>query len=184
MPILVILAMVPVMVIAVPARAAGQHTLLSPYRERQSSEIRGLSAEEIEDLRAGRGMGSARAAELNGYPGPRHVLDAFEAGQASLTDEQARAVRGLFEQMSQEARRLGGLIVQEEHELEAAFRQGAIDETQLRRRVERIAGLRGELRLVHLRAHLLTRRLLSEEQILHYNHVRGYSTEGHAKQRH
>jgi len=47
MPILVILAMVPVMVIAVPARAAGQHTLLSPYRERQSSEIRGLSAEEI-----------------------------------------------------------------------------------------------------------------------------------------
>lgn len=71
MPVLAIHAMVPVMLIAVPARAAGQQTLLPPYREQQSSEIRGLSAEEIEDLRAG---------------------------------------RGVFEQMSQEARRLGGLI--------------------------------------------------------------------------
>ena len=27
------------------------------------------------DLRAGRGMGLALAAELNGYPGPAHVLE-------------------------------------------------------------------------------------------------------------
>lgn len=184
MPMLAILAMVPVVLIAVPARAAGQETLLSPYREQQSSEIRGLSAEEIDDLRAGRGMALARAAELNGYPGPRHLLDAFEAGQASLTDEQARAVRGVFGQMSQEARRLGALILQEEHALEAAFRQGVIDETQLGMRLERIARLRGELRLVHLRTHLVTRALLSEEQILQYNRLRGYSQEGHGKQGH
>jgi hypothetical protein len=184
MPILIILAMVSVMVVAVPARAAGQQTLLSPYREQQSSEIRGLSAEEIDDLRAGRGMGLARAAELNGYPGPRHLLDAFEAGQASLTDEQVRAVRGVFEQMSEEARQLGSVILQEEHELEAAFRRGAMDERQLRTRVERIARLRGELRLVHLRTHLVTRALLSQEQIQQYNRVRGYSPEGHGKQKH
>jgi Spy/CpxP family protein refolding chaperone len=184
MLMLVILAVVPVLAIAVPARAVGQHTLLSPYHKQHTSEIRGLSAEEIEDLLAGRGMGLARAAELNGYPGPRHVLDVIEAGQVSLTEEQARAVRVLFEQMSQEARRLGGLIFQEEHELEAAFAQGAIDEAQLRTRVERIAALRGELRLVHLRTHVATRALLSEEQILHYNQVRGYSTEGHRKQGH
>ena len=90
----------------------------------------------------------------------------------------------LFEQMSQEARRLGALIFQEEHALEAAFAQGAIDEAQLRSRVERIATLRGELRLVHLRTHVVTRALLSEEQILRYNRVRGYSTGGHGKQMH
>ena len=39
-----------------------------------SSPIRGLSEQEIDDLTNGRGMGLARAAELNGYPGPLHVL--------------------------------------------------------------------------------------------------------------
>jgi hypothetical protein len=72
----------------------------------------------------------------------------------------------------------------EEHELEAAFRRGAMDERQLRTRVERIARLRGELRLVHLRTHLVTRALLSQEQIQQYNRVRGYSPEGHGKQKH
>lgn len=184
MRMLAILAMALVMLLAVPARAAGQQIVLSPYREQQSSEIRGLSAEEINDLREGRGMGLARSAELNGYPGPRHVLDAVEAGQLHLSDTQLHAVRELFVQMSQEARQLGGVIVQEEGELEAAFRRGEIDGRQLRTRVERIARLRGELRLVHLRTHLVTRALLSEEQILQYNRLRGYSAQGHGEQRH
>jgi hypothetical protein len=37
--------------------------------------IKALSAEQIADLKAGQGLSLALAAELNGYPGPRHVLE-------------------------------------------------------------------------------------------------------------
>jgi hypothetical protein len=47
----------------------------SPYAGQQGSSVRGLTDEEIADLRTGSGMGLARPAELNSYPGPRHVLD-------------------------------------------------------------------------------------------------------------
>ena len=70
-------ALVPVLSFAAPLAA---QPLTSPYREQLASEIRGLTAKEIEDFREGRGMALARAAELNGYPGPRHMLDAVEAG--------------------------------------------------------------------------------------------------------
>ena len=46
-----------------------------PYVGLQSRTIKALSAEQIADLRAGRGMGFALPAELNGYPGPLHVIE-------------------------------------------------------------------------------------------------------------
>lgn len=154
--------------------AAAQPALHSPYREELSSEIRGLSAQEIEDLREGRGMGLARAAELNGFPGPRHVLDAAEAAQLSLTPAQLAAVKARFARMSAEARRLGENILREEQALEVAFRAGTLSEPALRARVGRLATLHGELRLVHLRAHLETRALLDPQQLHRYNVLRGY----------
>jgi hypothetical protein len=68
------------LVVFVTTPLSAQQPLISPYREQLASEIRGLTTKEIEDLREGRGMALARAAELNGYPGPRHVLDGVEAG--------------------------------------------------------------------------------------------------------
>ena len=47
----------------------------SPYAGEESRAIKSLSASEIQALRQGHGMGYAKAAELNHYPGPRHVLD-------------------------------------------------------------------------------------------------------------
>ena len=47
----------------------------SPYSGMQSRPIKALSEQQIADLRAGRGMGLALPAELNGYPGPVHVLE-------------------------------------------------------------------------------------------------------------
>jgi hypothetical protein len=38
-------------------------------------------------------MGMAKAAELNGYPGPRHVLDL--SPELHLTDAQTKLVRGI-----------------------------------------------------------------------------------------
>jgi hypothetical protein len=77
--------------------------------------------------------------------------------------------------MSGEAQRLGAAILNEEQGLEAAFGARTIDATDLRERVVRIAALQGELRAVHLRTHLAPRALLNNDQIEHYNQVRGYT---------
>src|SRR6266478_9941548 len=54
-----------------------------PYAGLQARPIKALSAEQIADLKAGRGMSLALAAELNGYPAPRHVLELAEPLQLS-----------------------------------------------------------------------------------------------------
>jgi hypothetical protein len=46
-----------------------------PYAGIQNRPIKTLSDQQIADLNAGRGMGLALAAELNGYPGPVHAID-------------------------------------------------------------------------------------------------------------
>src|SRR3546814_2442449 len=69
----------------------------SPYAGDEARRIKALSDQEIADLRRGRGMGYARAAELNGYPGPRHVLDM--AGALGLAPDQAAAAETLFRAM-------------------------------------------------------------------------------------
>jgi hypothetical protein len=58
-----------VLLLAVPAAAQTP----SGYAGQQAREIKALSAEEQADLLAGRGMGLARADELNYYPGPTHI---------------------------------------------------------------------------------------------------------------
>ncbi len=81
----------------------GQH---SPYSGQEARDIKALSPDEIADLNAGRGMGLALAAELNGYPGPRHVLDL--AQELQLTAEQRRQTGDLFDAMRMETSALGG----------------------------------------------------------------------------
>jgi hypothetical protein len=138
--------------------------------------IRGLTEQEISALLQGLGMGRARAAELNGYPGPRHVLDLVQAGQLSLGPEKVRTAQHLFDRMAREAQRLGDLILREERSLEAEFRADRISETNLHSRALRIAALEGELRAVHLRAHIEMRAALSGPEIQRYNVLRGYVT--------
>src|SRR5438876_9483573 len=99
-----------VLVLSIAAPSAAQDALTSPYRGQTFTEIRGLTEKEISELRQGRGMGLARAAELNGYPGPRHVLDAVGAGRLQLTPDQVQAMQRLFDDMSSEAQRLGNLV--------------------------------------------------------------------------
>lgn len=164
-------------VLSIAAPAVAEEALTSPYREQASTEIRGLTEKEMAELREGRGMGLARAAELNGYPGPRHVLDAARIGRLQLSPGQAQMVQRLFHSMAREAQRLGNLILSEERSLESEFREGRISEADLHARVRRIAALQGELRAVHLKTHLETRSLLSEQQINHYNQLRGYTAD-------
>src|SRR5262249_54973685 len=103
------------------ATAAADEQLTSPYRQDVQSALRGLNESEIAELRAGAGMGLAWAAELNSYPGPRHVLDAVHAGRLQASPDQVTQIRRIFDEMRDDARRIGGEILIEEQQLEAAF---------------------------------------------------------------
>jgi Spy/CpxP family protein refolding chaperone len=144
----------------------------SPYSGQETRDIKALSAEEIQKLLTGQGMGFAKAAELNQYPGPKHVLEL--SGELELTEEQEARTTQIREDMSMEAVRLGNLVVAKERELDALFATAKIDESQLNTLVSEIAGLRGKLRVVHLRAHLQTKRVLTMHQIHLYDQLRGY----------
>lgn len=154
----------------------------TPYEGWQDRTIKALSPQEIDDLRDGRGMGLALAAELNSYPGPRHVLDLAE--RLGLSGEQREAVQTIFDGMQREARRLGALLLQRESALDAAFRDGQADAAGLRSDLEVLAALEGELRFVHLRSHLAVRDLLSAEQVVRYNALRGYDTAANGPHQH
>ena len=144
----------------------------SPYAGQEHREIKALSAEDIQGYLSGSGMGLAQAAELNHYPGPKHVLDLAEALQ--LSAEQRRQTQILFEDMRRAAVRLGHSLVERERHLEALFAAGTISEGQLEKLVADIATIRGQLRTVHLRAHLAQKHLLTSEQLRRYDTLRGY----------
>jgi hypothetical protein len=87
---------------------------------------RSLSPEEIGGLREGEGMGLARAAEHNGYPGPTHVLEAARAGKVDLYAEQRQAIERILEAMTAKAQELGQQILAQEALLEAGFRRDGL----------------------------------------------------------
>src|SRR5262245_17037372 len=84
------------------AHHGGQHPQSAqPYAGQQTREVASLSAKELDDLLAGRGAGLAKAAELNGHPGPAHVLEF--ADELRLTPEQRALVQAAFERMQARA---------------------------------------------------------------------------------
>lgn len=151
----------------------GVSTTTSPYLAQMDSPVRGLSAQEVADLRAGHGMGFARMAELNNYPGPRHVVDLQQ--ELKLSAEQVATIQNIFHDMQTEAQSLGEQILTQEEQLSAAFASGTVDEATLRSQVMALAELYGQLRMAHLRAHLQVTPLLTPEQIAAYNQLRGYT---------
>ncbi len=159
------------------SETAPQAPLVSPYAGKEDARVTGLLPEEVEGLTKGSGMALALPAELNGYPGPRHVLDAADAGQLALRSEQREAVQRLYDRMLAEAKAKGQEILQAEEHLAVRFRHAHIDEVTLRETLERIARLRADLRFIHLRTHLETKALLTPEQMARYNAVRGYTTD-------
>lgn len=176
------LILLPVAIAGTFARlSAASQISKSPYVERLSSPIRGLSTREVDDLLNGRGAGFARMAELNDYPGPRHVLDLKE--QLNLSAKQTQQVQAAFEKMNVEAKRLGQEIVAQEQRLSIAFANKTIAPEKLQTQTEALATLYGKLRQTHLQAHLEITPLLSSKQIATYNVLRGY-TDGKTPIRH
>lgn len=150
---------------------------VSPYTGLLDREIKAFSEDEVEDLLAGEGMGLALAAELNGYPGPKHVLEL--ADSLALTPEQLAETQGVMAAMQEAARRLGKNVLEEERALDRAFADGTVDLPALTEATTRIAALRGKLRAVHLAAHLAVTDLLTRHQVHRYQTLRGYAAASH-----
>jgi Spy/CpxP family protein refolding chaperone len=147
----------------------------SPYAGEQSRAIKSLSQQEIADYSDGKGMGFAKAAELNGYPGPAHVLEL--ADDLALSPAQKAATEDIFGRMQTRARELGARLVEEERRLDELFASKTVSEDSLASAVKSIAALRSDIRVTHLRAHLELAHILTAEQAARYWHLRGYANE-------
>lgn len=155
---------------SVPVSAQHPH---SPYTGMQDREVKALSPEQVSDLREGRGMGASLPAELNGVPGPMHVLQIKDRLQ--VTPEQQAALEAITATMKASAQALGAKVIDAERELDLAFRKGTADEAGIRQLSGRIGALNAELRAVHLVAHLRTKQVLTDRQVVAYDEARGYS---------
>jgi hypothetical protein len=160
--------------IAMPAAAeTAHHGPHSPYAGFEAREIKALSPEQIADLKAGRGMGLALAAELNGYPGPRHVLDL--ARELALTAGQHRRTSALLEAMREETSALGERLIEAERALDRLFAEKRATPQSVAEAARSAGTIEGELRAAHLRYHLAMIEVLTPQQIRMYNHLRGYA---------
>jgi Spy/CpxP family protein refolding chaperone len=164
--------------IAVPAVTLAQS--IQPYAGLEDRAVKALSEQQVADLKAGRGMSLALPAELNGYPGPSHVLEHADA--LGLTAEQRAQTQTLFEAMKAEAVPVGERLIEQETQLDRLFAERKITPASLRSATEDIGATQARLREAHLKYHLAMMTVLSADQITQYQALRGYGS--NAGQRH
>jgi Spy/CpxP family protein refolding chaperone len=145
----------------------------SPYVGQEGRPIKALAPDEVDGLLAGRGMGYAKSAELNGYPGPAHVLEL--ADQLHLSDAQRAATSAIFTQMQRRAAAAGAQLVEQERQLDQRFADGSITKEALAASLARIGELQADVRRAHLDAHLAQVGVLTPEQRTAYVRLRGYA---------
>lgn len=145
----------------------------NPYAGQQSRSLKALSSEEIDDYLNARGMGLAKVAELNHYPGPLHVLQF--AKELHLSADQINATEILYNKMKQHAVVKGTEIVRQEEILDSLFAGRFINSERLKHIIADMARLQGDLRTIHLQTHLEMKALLSVPQVQLYNQLRGYT---------
>ena len=148
----------------------------SPYAGIENRAIKALSPEQVDGYLSGEGMSLALAAELNGFPGPKHVLDL--GAELELDDAQRQSVELLYGAMNERAVSLGRDIVEAETRLDAAFADRTMTTENLREQLDALGRLYGDLRFTHLAAHLQTVAVLSDHQVMQYQRLRGYGGEG------
>lgn len=153
----------------------------TPYAGMQARSIKALSDQQISDLGAGRGMGLALAAELNGYPGPSHVLEL--ADKLDLSADQRAGMQRLFDSMKAEAMPLGAKLIEQEADLDKQFATRTVTPESLRASTAAVAATQGILRETHLKYHLSTGSILTPSQMTKYAELRGYG-DGHKRHHH
>ena len=148
-------------------------TAHSPWAGEQTREIKSLTARELTGIPKGHGVGMALPAELNSYPGPRHVLDLSE--ELKLTPEQKEQIELFYQEMSQQAVPLGQQFIEIEREIDEKFVDKSITSEELSELLRNSSEIKGQLRNIHLQSHLKTADVLSLEQIALYDQLRGYT---------
>lgn len=162
--------------------AAPEAAPSTPYAGQEQRDIKALSAEEIQGYRTGAGLGYAKPAELNSYPGPLHALDM--AGRLGLTDEQTATLTALRQDMLAKAVPLGDRYLFVEGAIEQGFRDGTLDEASLAALLQESGDIVAKLRLAHLEAHLATKNVLTPHQVALYDEARGYGPADHSAHEH
>jgi Spy/CpxP family protein refolding chaperone len=89
-----------------------------------------------------------------------------------LTADQERKAQAMLDAMFAEARPKGAQLFDAEAKLRRLFAERTADEASVRAAVAEVERARGEVRLVHLRFHLETRDLLTEDQRRVYHEAR------------
>jgi hypothetical protein len=144
----------------------------TPYAGMQTRQIKALSEQQVADLNAGRGIGLALAAELNGYPGPSHVLEL--ADRLELSADQRASIQRLFDAMKAEALPLGAKLIEQEADLDKQFASRTVTPESLKSSTAAVAATQGTLRETHLKYHLSTVAILTHGQMQRYAELRGY----------
>ncbi len=165
--------------LSIAATAANAQT---PYAGMQTRSIKALSEQQVADLGAGRGMGLALAAELNGYPGPSHVLEL--ADKLDLSVDQRTDIKALFDSMKAEAMPIGAKLIEQEAALDKQFADRTVTAESLKTSTAAVAITQGELRETHLKYHLSTAAILSPGQMERYVELRGYGGDRPMKHHH
>ena len=173
-PVVSALSLVSLVSVPVAGQSAHDHT--SKYAGLETREIKSLSADDLQQLREGQGWGLSLVAELNGVPGPRHVLDMSQ--ELGLDQEQVARLTEVFDRMKREAIPLGEALIRLERELDVYFAAGRGDRQELEAMLDAIGEVRSSLRFVHLAAHLETPAILTPQQIAAYVRLRGYDSDG------
>lgn len=150
----------------------GKNDVHSKYAGMETRKIKSLTEDQISGYLNGEGMGLAMPAELNHYPGPKHVQAV--AAKLKLTADQEAALQSAYDRMHESAVDLGKQIVDKETELDGLFADGSITEERLATLTSEIAALQGKVRAAHLAAHLATKSVLTSAQVKQYDQLRGY----------
>lgn len=163
---------------ALPATAdnsGGHGAAAQPYAGFESRQIKSLSDSDLKQLREGSGWGLALPAELNGRPGPAHLLELKD--QLELSPEQVTKIEALHADMKREAIAAGERFISAERALSVAFETPDLDSAQLETLLAEAEDARAALRLVHLKRHIDTPPLLTAHQIQRYQILRGYASD-------
>jgi len=124
-------------------------------------------------------MGLALAAELNGYPGPSHVLELSD--KLALSATQKERIQRLFDSMKAESTPIGARLIEQEGALDRQFANRSITSDALQDATLKIGLTQAELRNAHLKYHLETAQILSPEQMKQYAELRGYNSDTPAR---
>jgi hypothetical protein len=133
-------------------------------------EVSSLSPDDVKGYLAGQGMGLARAAEMNGYPGPLHVLEL--AKELSLSPPQRKLTEELVAATKAKAIDAGRALVDAERALEELFCTRKATQENVAEAVTRIGQREADVRRVHLAAHVRQIEILSPPQVLRYYELR------------